>query len=88
MKSIGIVRKVDQLGRVVLPKELRKAMNIEEGQALEMYTEGEMIMLKKYQPGCSCCGEVEVKATILGIKLCSKCINDFNEARKKIEELR
>lgn len=88
MKSIGIVRKVDQLGRVVLPKELRKAMNIEEGQALEMYTEGEMIMLKKYQPGCHCCGSINVTATVQGIKLCDKCIDKFNEAIKKIEGLR
>lgn len=88
MKSIGIVRKVDQLGRVVLPKELRKAMNIEEGQALEMYTEGEMIMLKKYQPGCHCCGSINVAATVQGIKLCDKCIKEFDEARKLIEGLR
>jgi AbrB family transcriptional regulator, transcriptional pleiotropic regulator of transition state genes len=88
MKSIGIVRKVDQLGRVVLPKELRKAMNIEEGQALEMYTEGETIMLKKYQPGCHCCGSINVTATVQGIKLCDKCIDKFNEAIKKIEGLR
>lgn len=84
MKSIGIVRKVDQLGRVVIPMELRKAMNIEEGQALEMYTEGEMIMLKKYQ----CCGSINVTATVQGIKLCDKCIDKFNEAIKKIEGLR
>lgn len=88
MKSIGVVRNLDQLGRVVLPKELRKSMDIKEGQPLEIYTEGEAIILKKYQPGCHCCGSMEVKATILGIKLCDKCINDFNEARKMIEELR
>lgn len=88
MKSIGTVRKVDQLGRVVIPMELRKSMNIEEGQALEMYTEGEMIMLKKYQPGCHCCGSINVTATVQGIKLCDKCIDKFNEAIKKIEGLR
>lgn len=88
MKNIGIVRKVDQLGRVVIPMELRKSMNIEEGQPLELYTEGEMIILKKHIPGCHCCGDVNVKATILGVKLCNNCINEFNKARKKVEELR
>lgn len=88
MKSIGVVRNLDQLGRVVLPKELRKSMDIKEGQPLEIYTEGEAIILKKYQPGCHCCGDVNVKATILGVKLCNNCINEFNKARKKVEELR
>lgn len=88
MKSIGVVRNLDQLGRVVLPRELRKTMDIQEGQPLEIYTEGEAIILKKYQPGCNCCGDTEVKATILGIKLCDKCIDEFNKARKMIEELR
>lgn len=88
MKNIGVVRKLDQLGRVVLPKELRDTMQIEEGQPLEIYTEGEIIMLKKYQPGCHCCGDVNVKATILGIKLCNNCINEFNSARKKVNQLR
>ena len=88
MKSIGIVRKLDQLGRVVLPKELRSILGIEEGQALEIYTEGELIMLKKYKPGCHCCGEVQVKATVLGVNLCDKCILDFEKARKKIDSLR
>lgn len=88
MKSIGIVRKVDQLGRVVIPKELRCVLEITQNTPLEILSEGETIILKKYQPGCHCCGSMEVKATILGIKLCDKCINDFNEARKMIEELR
>ena len=88
MKSIGIVRKLDQLGRVVLPKELRNTLGIEEGQALEFYIEGETIMLKKYKPGCHCCGELNVKATVLGINLCEKCINDFNKVREEIDKLR
>lgn len=46
MKNIGIVRKVDELGRIVIPKELRKVLNIDEGDGLEIYTEGEQIILK------------------------------------------
>ena len=50
MKSIGIVRKVDELGRIVLPKELRKVFSIEQGAPLEIFTDGEKIVLQKYQP--------------------------------------
>jgi len=50
MKSTGIVRKVDELGRVVLPKELRRTLGIEEKDALEIYTDNDKIILKKYQP--------------------------------------
>lgn len=88
MKSIGIVRKVDQLGRVVIPMELRKSMDIKEGQPLEIYVDGEQIVLKKYQPGCYCCGEIKTVATVLGRDLCEECNVYFNEAIKKIEELR
>lgn len=50
MKSTGIVRKVDDLGRVVLPKELRRTLGIEEKDALEIYIDNKNIILKKYQP--------------------------------------
>lgn len=50
MKSTGIVRSVDNLGRVVLPKELRRTLGIEEKDALEIYTDNDKIILKKYQP--------------------------------------
>ena len=88
MKSIGVVRNVDQLGRVVLPMELRKTMGFDRFQSLEIYTEGDLIILKKYKPGCYCCGDIKIKATVLGLNLCDKCINEFNEARKKVDELR
>ena len=51
MKATGIVRKVDELGRIVLPIELRRTLNIEIKDPLEIYVDGESIMLKKYQPG-------------------------------------
>ena len=52
MKSTGIVRKVDELGRVVIPIELRRTLGIGEKDALEIYVDGERIMLKKYEPAC------------------------------------
>lgn len=50
MKSTGIVRKVDELGRIVIPKELRRTLNINEKDPLEIYVDGEQIILKKYEP--------------------------------------
>ncbi|MCL2152651.1 MAG: AbrB/MazE/SpoVT family DNA-binding domain-containing protein [Oscillospiraceae bacterium] len=50
MKTTGIVRKVDELGRIVLPIELRRTLNIAERDAMEIYVEGNAIMLKKYEP--------------------------------------
>ena len=56
MKSTGIVRKVDELGRVVLPIELRRNLNIEEKDSLEIYVDGNSVILKKYEPDCIFCG--------------------------------
>ena len=52
MKSTGIVRKVDELGRIVLPIELRRTLEIAERDSLEIYVEGSTIILKKYEPAC------------------------------------
>ena len=57
VKSTGIVRKVDELGRIVLPIELRRTLDIAEKDAIEIYVEGTSIILKKYQPSCIFCGE-------------------------------
>ncbi|MCL1632267.1 AbrB/MazE/SpoVT family DNA-binding domain-containing protein [Sporolactobacillus sp. CPB3-1] len=54
MKSTGIVRKVDELGRVVIPIELRRTLNIKEGDPLEIFTEDDRIIFKKYVPNMAC----------------------------------
>ena len=59
MKSTGIVRKVDELGRIVLPIEMRRTLGIGEKDPLEMYTEKETIILRKYSPACVFCGSTE-----------------------------
>ncbi|HBP64863.1 MAG TPA: AbrB family transcriptional regulator, partial [Desulfosporosinus sp.] len=56
MKSTGIVRKVDELGRIVLPMELRRTLGIAEKDAMEIYVDQEKIILKKYEPACVFCG--------------------------------
>lgn len=88
MKSIGVVRNVDQLGRILLPMELRKTMDFDRFQSLEIYTEGDLIILKKYKPGCYCCGDRKIKATVLGLNLCEKCISEFAKAKETIDKLR
>ena len=55
MKSTGIVRKVDELGRIVLPIEMRRTLDIGEKDSLEIYVEGASIILKKYKPSCAFC---------------------------------
>lgn len=78
MKSTGIVRKMDELGRIVIPKEIRKNLNIAEGDALEIYVDGDVVLLKKYQPGCSCCGNIEDNLIKVGqVTLCKECLIKF-----------
>lgn len=77
MKSTGIVRKVDELGRIVIPKETRRVFNIEEGDPLEIYTEGESIVLRKYNPGCIFCGEAKDIMVIKGKPICKHCLEEL-----------
>lgn len=59
MKSTGIVRKVDELGRIVLPIELRRTLDIDVKDSLEIYVDGSQIILKKYEPACVFCGNAK-----------------------------
>lgn len=77
MKSTGIVRKIDDLGRIVLPKELRRTLDITEKDALEIYTEGEQIILKKYQPTCVFCGEGKNIINYKGKNICTSCLSEI-----------
>ena len=63
MKSTGIVRKVDNLGRIVLPVELRRTLGIDIHSAVEIYVDGDQVILKKYLPNCIFCGSKEELAT-------------------------
>ncbi|MGZ9587075.1 AbrB/MazE/SpoVT family DNA-binding domain-containing protein [Paenibacillus marinisediminis] len=77
MKSTGIVRKVDELGRVVIPIELRRTLGIGEKDALEIYVDGERIMLKKYEPACIFCGNAESVTYFKGKIVCHECISEI-----------
>ncbi|WP_274648395.1 AbrB/MazE/SpoVT family DNA-binding domain-containing protein [Paenibacillus humicola] len=77
MKSTGIVRKVDELGRVVIPIELRRTLGIGEKDALEIYVDGERIMLKKYEPACIFCGNAENVTYFKGKIVCNVCLSEM-----------
>lgn len=79
MKSTGVVRKVDELGRIVLPIELRRSLDIAEKDALEIYVYGERVILKKYQPACVFCGEARDISNYKGKNICSECMKDIKE---------
>jgi len=78
MKSTGIVRKVDELGRVVLPIELRRTLNISEKDALEIYVDGNQVILKKYEPACIFCGEASDVINYKGRNICKSCIKELS----------
>ena len=93
MKSTGIVRKVDELGRIVLPIELRRTLDIAEKDSLEIYMDGPAIVLKKYQPACifcivlkkyqpACifCDDAKDVIVYHGKNICPKCIKALQEA--------
>lgn len=74
MKSTGVVRKLDNLGRIVIPIELRKTMGIDIKDTLEIFTEGDEIILKKYQPGCIFCNDARNVVLFKGKMVCEKCM--------------
>ena len=74
MKSTGVVRPIDQLGRIVIPIELRRTLDIEVGDPLEIFVDGEEVILRKYEPGCVFCGNVKYIVEFKGKKVCTNCI--------------
>lgn len=82
MKSTGIVRKVDELGRIVLPIELRRTLDVSIKDSLEIYVDGSQIILKKYVPACIFCGSAKDMETVKGKNVCQKCLSEI----KKTEE--
>lgn len=77
MKATGIVRKVDELGRIVLPKELRTVLHIAERDALEIYVEDDCIVLKKYEPACIFCQSAGNTVYYKGKNVCPDCAKEI-----------
>ena len=79
MKATGIVRPVDALGRVVIPVELRRTLGIKTEDSLEIFVDGQYIMLKKYEPACVFCGDVNNIKLVHGKNVCEKCIEEMKK---------
>lgn len=79
MKSTGIVRKIDDLGRIVIPKELRKNMEMGPKEPVEIYVEGKKIILQKYQRGCIFCNEVNDVVEFQGKIICKSCLQEMKD---------
>ena len=79
MKSTGMVRKVDELGRIVLPIEIRKTLDIEQRDALEIFVDEDRIVLQKYQPACIFCSQVDNIVYFNGKRVCASCLAKLKE---------
>lgn len=79
IKSTGVVRRLDQLGRVVIPIEIRRILDFQEKDPLEIFTEGEQIIFRKYSPHCTLCEEVINLKQIKGKLFCKNCIEFIAE---------
>ena len=79
MKSTGIVRKVDELGRIVLPIELRRTLGIDVKDALEIFVDGNQIVLNKYEPACIFCNSANDIVNFKGKNICRQCLKELIE---------
>ena len=77
MKSTGIVRRVDELGRIVLPIEMRRTLDIAERDSLEIYVDGSSVILKKYAPSCIFCNEDTGIHAFHGKNICANCLAEL-----------
>lgn len=83
MKSTGMTRKVDDLGRIVIPIELRNKLNIEVKDSVEIFVEGNNIILKKNEPNCIFCGAFKRLIRYQEKQICSNCLKKLSEKRKE-----
>ncbi len=79
MKSTGIVRKVDEQGRIVLPIELRRTLDLGDRNELEIYLDDDKVVLKKYEPACVFCASTFGLVSYRGRKVCMDCIQRMND---------
>ncbi len=79
MKSTGIIRSIDELGRIVLPKSMRQHLDIADHDQLEIYVEGDSIILHKYQPTCIFCDRDDNIVLFNGKRVCSTCLDEMKK---------
>ncbi|HIU32224.1 MAG TPA: AbrB/MazE/SpoVT family DNA-binding domain-containing protein [Candidatus Caccousia avistercoris] len=83
MKSTGIVRPIDNLGRIVIPTELRRNLNINDKDPLEIFVDGNCIILKKYQPSCVFCNSMDDISTYMGYNVCRSCMEKLGRQARE-----
>ena len=83
MKSTGIVRKVDELGRVVIPIEIRNQFGIAEKDPIEIYVDGSSIILKKYERSCLFCGNTKKLVQYKDKVICNKCLEQIKNLKEE-----
>ncbi|MFD0868803.1 AbrB/MazE/SpoVT family DNA-binding domain-containing protein [Paenibacillus residui] len=81
MKSTGIVRKVDELGRIVIPMELRKSLGISEKDPMEIFVDGDQIILRKYAPGCVFTGDTTDLVSYQGKLVSRRAIQEMSKIK-------
>ena len=81
MKATGIVRKLDQLGRIVIPKELRTTLDMNALDSLEIFVDGRDIILRKYQPSCIFCNDAADTIQIEGKNVCRNCLKKIQKTK-------
>ena len=86
MKSTGIIRRVDELGRIVIPIELRNKLKIAEKDPIEIYVDGSSIVLKKLEETCVFCGSTKNVTKYKDKLICDKCIKNIKDLEENIEE--
>lgn len=79
MKSTGMIRRVDELGRVVIPKEIRNKLEIQEKDPIEIYVDGSSIVLKKFESNCIFCGGTKDLSQYKDKLICKKCIDNIKQ---------
>lgn len=84
MKSTGVIRRVDELGRIVIPIEIRTQFGIVEKDPLEIYVDGTSIILKKYEQSCIFCGNTKKLINFEGKIVCKKCINNISKMNNNL----
>ena len=82
MKTTGIVRQMDSLGRIVLPIELRRTLDIGQKDSLEIYVEGDQVILRKYEPTCIFCANSRDVIFFKGKNVCPSCLKELKELKR------
>ena len=78
MKPIGAVKSIDNLNRILLPKQLRKMMSIQTGDQFEIFVDNDSIILKKYEPTCMFCSSTDDVVEFKGKGICRNCLQELN----------